>query len=244
MIVVENLSFSRQGRRVLNGLNFTIAPGVTALLGHNGAGKSTLFSILATVFKPSQGTIYLRSGNQEIKSRQQVKSYRKHIALVPQHYTPVPGLTVEEHIRYVSWLASNPAQQSQALTQKAIALTRLQDLAQRKATELSGGETQRLALAGALATGATVLLLDEPTAGLDPSHKNGINQLISAIGQDHAVLVATHDLYQFDEIYQRVLALSCGNLTFSGSTREFLDPFTGSPQERALAAFDYFMVQE
>lgn len=241
MISVENLSYSRQRRRVLHNLSFTLAPGATALLGHNGAGKSTLFSLIATALKPAQGTISLNLGHQELDSSQQSKRYRKHIALVPQHYNPVPGLTVEEHIRYVSWLASNPALETNSLVQEALVATHLTELANRKATELSGGETQRLAIAGALATGATVLLLDEPTAGLDPSHKDGINRLISSIGQERIVLVATHDLYQLDEIYQNVLALSQGHLQFSGSTAAFLKPFQGSPQEQALAAFNHFM---
>ena len=241
MISVENLSYSRQRRRVLHNLSFTLAPGATALLGHNGAGKSTLFSLLATALKPTQGSIGLQVGSQRVDSRQQSKQYRKHIVLVPQQYRPVPGLSVEQHIQYVSWLASNPSSKANRLAQEAIEATSLQGLVDRKATELSGGETQRLAIAGALATGATVLLLDEPTAGLDPSHKDGINRLISSIGQERIVLVATHDLYQLDEIYQNVLALSQGHLQFSGSTAAFLKPFQGSPQEQALAAFNHFM---
>ncbi|MGV3103728.1 ABC transporter ATP-binding protein [Rothia sp. 32237D007AR] len=243
MIFVENLSYTRQRRRVLYNLSFSLAPGATALLGHNGAGKSTLFSLLATALKPTQGTIGLQVESHRLDSRQQVKQYRKHIGLVPQHYKPIPGLSVEQHIQYVSWLASNSSSTANRLTQEAIEATSLQELAERKATELSGGETQRLAIAGALATGARTLLLDEPTAGLDPSHKNVINQLIQTVGQERVVLVATHDLYQLDEIYQYVLALNQGHLTFSGHTCDFLAPFSGTSQQQALAAFDHFMEQ-
>ncbi|WP_421084685.1 ABC transporter ATP-binding protein [Rothia nasimurium] len=228
---------------MLDDLTFTLAPGVTALLGHNGAGKSTLFSLLATVLKPTEGKIGLHTETLQLDSRKQVKQYRSYIAFVPQHYTPLPELTVEQHIHYVSWLASNPSSKANSLTQQAIEATSLQQLAGRKATELSGGETQRLAIAGALATGARVLLLDEPTAGLDPAHKDAIHRLIQTAGQERVVLVATHDLYQLDEIYQNVLALNRGHLTFSGRTCDFLAPFSGSPQQQALAAFNYFMEQ-
>ncbi|MBF0808863.1 ATP-binding cassette domain-containing protein [Rothia nasimurium] len=243
MIFVENLSYTRRRHRVLYDLNFTLAPGATALLGHNGAGKSTLFSLLATALKPTQGSIGLQVGSQRVDSRRQGKQYRKHIVLVPQQYRPVPGLSVEQHIQYVSWLASNPSSKANRLAQEAIEATSLQGLVDRKTTELSGGETQRLAIAGALATGARTLLLDEPTAGLDPSHKDAINQLIQTVGQERVVLVATHDLYQLDKIYQHVLALKRGHLTFSGQTYDFLAPFSGSPQQQAPAAFNYFIEQ-
>lgn len=238
---VRNLSYLRQKRRVLQDISFTLTPGTTVLLGHNGAGKSTLFSVLSTALKPTSGTVRLETGQQAFDSQTHAKKYRQHIALVPQNYTPVSGLTVAEHVSYVSWLAGNPSSRANELAEPALAVTGLADLADRKATELSGGETQRLAIAGALATGAHILLLDEPTAGLDPSHKETVNQLIQGIAGERTVLVATHDLYQLDAIYQNVLALSRGQLRYAGSVADFLQPFSGTAEQQALAAFNHFM---
>lgn len=238
---VKNLSYSRGRRRVLDKVSLTLQPGATVLLGHNGAGKSTLFSLLATALKPSAGTITLETGQESIESRADAKNYRRHLALVPQKYTPVLGLSVAEHIAYVSWLAGNSSARAGQEAQASLETTKLTDLADRKATELSGGESQRLAIAGALATGARILLLDEPTAGMDPSYKATVNQLIREISAERTVLVATHDLYQLEDIYQNVLALSRGSLGYEGSTADFLAPFDGQADQQALAAFNHYM---
>lgn len=238
---VENLGYAYRKRQVLHHLSFRLAPGATVLLGHNGAGKSTLFSLLSTAIPLQSGNITLTSKEQTIDSKKQRTQFRRHVALVPQHYIPVRGISVKEHIEYVSWLAGNTAEHAKHLSQSALKLTDLIGLQERKSHELSGGETQRLAIAGALATNAHILLLDEPTAGLDPAQKQAVNQLISHIAKKQPVLVATHDLYQMHTLYHNVIALSQGKIQFQGSTAQFLEPFGGTPEEQALTAFDHYM---
>lgn len=202
---------------VLQGLTWHVPTGVTALLGINGAGKSTLFSIGATALMPKSGKLSLN----ELDSREHQTQHRARVAWMPQQYRAVPGLTVRELVAYSGWLKGLSRDDAWRGASEALARVALQDLADRPAIELSGGQQRRVGLAGALVHDAEVLLLDEPTAGLDPEQRAMFRELLVNIGADRTVVVSTHDTGEITTAYQHVAVLHAGKIAFDGALQAF-----------------------
>lgn len=220
---VEGMSFSYPRRPALiTNLDLTLRPGATALLGPNGAGKTTLISLLATLYKPTQGSITLENQHHTVIPRQKTSTYRQHIAWLPQRFEPVTGLTVEEHVTYSGWLKGMTQKDSQQATMPVLERVGLHQLANKKVNQLSGGQKQRLGIAGALVHNASVLLLDEPSAGLDPLQRERLQQIVSDLKTDRTVLVSTHQTEDIDGVYDRVVVLAQGKIYFDGTLEEFI----------------------
>jgi len=219
----QDISFSyrRKGQgelAVLERLTWNVPKGVTALLGLNGAGKSTLLSIAATALMPKSGKVSLN----ELDSCDQQTQFRKRVAWMPQQYRAVPGLTVREQVAYSGWLKGLSRDDSWQGAISALARVALQDLADRPASELSGGQQRRVGLASALVHDADVLLLDEPTSGLDPEQRSMFRELLVAVGADRTVIVATHDTGEISNAYKNVAVLHEGNIAFDGALQDFV----------------------
>ena len=202
---------------VLQRLTWHVPTGVTALLGINGAGKSTLLSLGATALIPRSGEVSLDGLN----SRDEQTQFRARVAWMPQHYRAVPGLTVREQVAYSGWLKGMSRDDAWRGASEALARVALQDLADRPASELSGGQQRRVGLASALVHDAEVLLLDEPTSGLDPEQRAMFRELLVRIGADRTVVVSTHDTGEITTAYQHVAVLHAGNIAFDGALRDF-----------------------
>ena len=203
---------------VLQRLTWQVPTGVTALLGINGAGKSTLLSLGATALMPKSGKVSLN----KLDSRDQQTQFRARVAWMPQHYRAVPGLTVREQVAYSGWLKGMSRDDSWQGAISALARVALQDLADRPASELSGGQQRRVGLASALVHDAEVLLLDEPTSGLDPEQRSLFRELLVAVGADRTVIVATHDTGEISNAYKNVAVLHAGNIAFDGALQDFV----------------------
>ncbi len=213
-------SYRRKGQgelAVLQHLTWHVPTGVTALLGINGAGKSTLLSIGATALMPKGGKVSLN----ELDSHAQQTQFRTRVAWMPQQYRAAPGLTVREQVAYSGWLKGMSRDDSWRGATEALARVSLQDLADRPASELSGGQQRRVGLAGALVHDAEVLLLDEPTSGLDPEQRAMFRELLVKIGAERTVVVSTHDTGEITNAYQRVAVLHAGSIAFDGALRDF-----------------------
>ncbi|WP_308217128.1 ATP-binding cassette domain-containing protein [Streptomyces noursei] len=205
---------------VLDDLSFEFPTGRTVLLGPNGAGKSTLLSLGASVRMPTSGTVTL--GRLDIVRRRDRTRYRRHVGWLPQNVSPVPGLTVREQAAYGGWLKGLSRREAWDRSAKALGRVRLTQLAERRSHELSGGQLRRLGLAQTLIHDARVVLLDEPTAGLDPTQRRVFRDLVGELADDVSFIVSTHQTEDLADLYATVVVFDGGRALFHGSVAEFL----------------------
>ena len=206
-------------RHVLRGVSLTLEPGgLIALVGPNGAGKSTLLRALAGLIRPTSGSVSLDGADVLGMSRAALAS---RIAVVPQSFDTLFPFTVREIVGLGRsarlGLFARPTVADREAVERAIRDQELADLADRRVDALSGGERQRVVLAMALAQEASVLLLDEPTAHLDPSHQRGVLLRVGELARTrHVVTVAVlHDL-NLAALADRVVVLDDGSVVADG----------------------------
>ncbi|NED96741.1 ABC transporter ATP-binding protein [Phytoactinopolyspora alkaliphila] len=212
-------------RTALDGLDLTLDTGVHGLLGPNGAGKTTLMRLLATVAKPTSGTVSLL--DHDLRDHRQLRRVRRRLGYLPQHFGYYPRFTVREFVEYFAWLKEVPADRVPTAVDRAIERVGLLDRADDKLKKLSGGMLRRAGIAQAIVNDPDILLFDEPTAGLDPEQRVEFRELLRAIGVDACVLVATH-------LVEDVTA-ACTDVTLVNGGRSV---FRGTPEELAAAADD------
>lgn len=221
-LVFENVTFGyrRSGPLILKDFSWQVPSGRTVLLGPNGAGKSTLLALGANALRPLRGRVVHDELNPQRRALR--PAYRRTVGWMPQQIRPVPGLTVHEQVSYAAWLKGLSADNAWEAAANSLSWTGLQDLADHKATELSGGQLRRVGLAQVLAHDATVLLLDEPTAGLDPSQRSRFRELLAVLPPDKCVVVSTHQVDDLSELFDQVVVLETGMIRYSGSIAEFM----------------------
>ncbi|WP_432058694.1 ABC transporter ATP-binding protein [Streptomyces sp. bgisy022] len=211
--------YTSRSRPVLDQLDLNFAPGHTVLLGPNGAGKSTLLTLGASAAAPQQGRVLF--GNLDLADRRHVQTYRHKVSWLPQRPGFLPGMTCREHVAYVGWLKGMRERDAWNAAPEAIERVGLTDKMNNKVKTLSGGQRQRIAIAQAFVHNAEILLLDEPTVGLDPHQRRRfLDLLISLRGTVH-VIVSTHDIGDLDQAFDTVVVLEAGRPRFQGTVKEF-----------------------
>jgi ABC-2 type transport system ATP-binding protein len=205
----------RAGRRLaVDGLDLAMGTGVHGLLGPNGAGKTTLVRALATVLRPAGGELTLLG--QRIGDRADLRGLRRRIGYLPQAFGFYPRFTVREFVEYLAWLKEMPAAEVPGAVQRAIERVGLADRADDRMRTLSGGLVRRAGIAQAIVNDPRVLLLDEPTAGLDPDQRLAFRALLRELAQDTCVVVATHLVEDVVAACTDVLLIDAGRLVFGG----------------------------
>ncbi len=244
-LVFSDLTF-RYGRKteVFDGFDLHIAGRSSVLLGPNGAGKSTLMALAATQLRPDDGSVAwrdLRPAGRRGRAR-----YRGAVAWIPQQITPVPGLTVREQVAYAGWLKGLSRAVAWEASGRAIAQVGLSELAGRKSHQVSGGQLRRMGIAGALTHRSEVILMDEPTAGLDPQQRAVFRSLVEELTDSVQVVVSTHQTEDLADLYEEVVVLDRGHIRFQGSTLQFhaLARDVTSPREQAEAAYTQLVSRE
>lgn len=213
----------RYGRRAaLAGLDLELDPGVHGLLGPNGAGKTTLMRVLATIAKPTAGEVSVL-GN-DLRDHRSLRDVRRRIGYLPQQFGYYPRFTVREFVEYFAWLKEMPPGSVPTAVGRAVERVGLLDRADDKLRRLSGGMLRRVGIAQAIVNDPDVLLLDEPTAGLDPEQRVDFRGLLREIGVDACVLVSTHLVED--------VAAACSHVTLLNQGREV---FRGTPEELVAA---------
>jgi ABC-2 type transport system ATP-binding protein len=209
------------GTRALHEVSFAARPGeVLGLLGENGAGKTTALRILAGYLKPSAGTAQV-AGFDVVD---EPLAARAQVGYLPEQ-VPLPReLRVREYLRYRAELkgVTAPRRALDSLLDEVLAAVGLEREQRRLLAQLSKGYRQRVGLADALLHRPKVLLLDEPTDGLDPNQRREVLQLIARLGQAHAVILSTHVLPEIESVCQRVVILSRGRVAAQGTLAELL----------------------
>jgi len=193
-IRAEQIDYSYGRRRVLHSLDLDVGVGATLLLGPNGAGKSTLLEVLASVRRAARGSVTIAGVGAPGPDRAALQRYRRAVAWLPQTVTPYPGVRVREHVALAGWLKGMSKAEAWEASARALEQVALSDKATDPVKSLSGGQTRRLGIAGALVHDARVILLDEPTASLDPAQRRRFRSVIEPIAAERTVLISSHDI--------------------------------------------------
>ena len=205
----------------LNDISFSIKSGVFGLLGHNGAGKTTLMKLIATIMRPTAGTITVCGYD----TQKQGDEVRRLIGYLPQEINMYPSLTVFD---FVSYMASLKGIKNQKQIMEVLEQVDMIQFSKRRISQLSGGMKRRVGIAQALVGNPKVLIVDEPTAGLDPEERVRFRGVLSRFAQDgKCVLLSTHIVEDVYQICEQLAVLRKGRLFFSGSADELLSKVTG-----------------
>jgi len=202
----------RAGRRMaVNGLDLRLGQGVHGLLGPNGAGKTTLIRALATVLRPAGGELELLGGQLDLRA------FRRRLGYLPQEFGYYPRFTVREFVEYMAWLKEMDPGHVPGAVQRAIDRVGLTDRADDRMKTLSGGMLRRAGIAQAIVNDPDVLLLDEPTVGLDPTQRLDFRTLLRDLGSDACVLVSTHLVEDVAAACTSVVLVDEGRMVFQGT---------------------------
>lgn len=228
------------GETVLRGIDLTLTNGVTVLLGPNGAGKTTLLRVLAGITTPDSGAI-LCDG---VPADPAGHDWHARLGYVPQTYAFAPGLTLAAFLNYVSRLKGLPDDISVARIAAVLTVTGLTGSAERPLDQLSGGQRRLVGLAQALLSSPQVLLLDEPTVGLDPEARQQVLSLLTLLGRERVVLVSTHIVADAESLAGRLALLSDGRIVHDGTVESLLTAARGSVWDAEIAASELAAYEE
>jgi ABC-type multidrug transport system ATPase subunit len=230
----------RLGRtQAVAGVDLAAGPGVFGLLGPNGAGKTTLLRMMATVIPPTSGT--LRLLGRDPGSYGPRKEIRRRLGYLPQNLGYYPGFTVVEFVEYFALLKEMPAARIPAAVATAVERVDLGSKAKAKLRTLSGGMLRRVGIAQAIVNDPELLLLDEPTAGLDPEQRVAFRALLRDLGQRATVVVSTHLVEDVGAACGEVALMDEGMIVFHGTPDELTIRGEGhgtgdAPLERGYSA--------
>ena len=238
---VETAGLTRRfGRAVaVAGVDLAVGPGVFGLLGPNGAGKTTLLRMMATAIPPTSGR--LRLLGRDPGSYGPRREIRRRLGYLPQNLGYYPGFTVAEFVEYIALLKELPAARIPAAVAAAVERADLGDKAKAKMRTLSGGMLRRVGIAQAIVNTPDVLLLDEPTAGLDPQQRVVFRALMRDLGQRATVVVSTHLVEDVGAACTEVALMDAGRIVFRGTPGELAargsdDGVGDAPLERGYSA--------
>ncbi|MEU5751289.1 ABC transporter ATP-binding protein [Streptomyces sp. NPDC047829] len=230
----------RAGRHLaVDGLDLTLTSGVHGVLGPNGAGKTTLMRALSTVVKPAGGSLTLLGA--QVDGRADLREVRRKLGYLPQQFGFYPRFTVREFVAYMAWLKEMPRTAIPDAVQRAIDRVGLTTKADAKMKTLSGGTLRRAGIAQAIVNGPELLLLDEPTVGLDPEQRLDFRDLLRDLGADSCVLVSTHLVEDVAAACTDVILMNEGRLLFQGTPDDLIarggqGDAGDSPAERGYSA--------
>src|SRR5690349_3447160 len=209
----------RFGRHLaVAGVDLETGPGVFGLLGPNGAGKTTLLRVMATVITPSAGT--LRLLGRDPGSYGPRRELRRRLGYLPQNFGYYPGFTVAEFVEYFALLKEMPPARVPHAVAAAVERVGLGEKAKAKLRTLSGGMLRRVGIAQAIVNEPELLLLDEPTAGLDPEQRVAFRALLRELGRQATVIVSTHLVDDVGAACAQVALMAQGKILFQGTPDE------------------------
>lgn len=203
----------------VNHINLTMKNGVYGLLGVNGAGKTTLMRMLCTLLKPTSGTI--RCDGRDIFKMD--SEYRRLLGYLPQEFGFYPQFSVQDYLLYIAALKGIPPAAAKERVKELLFKVGLSKAAHKKMKKLSGGMKRRAGIAQAMLNNPKILILDEPTAGLDPNERIRFRNLISELSEQRLVLLSTHIVSDIEYIANEIWLMKDGELIHKGSADEIIN---------------------
>ena len=230
---IKNLT-KRYGTKVaLRDFSYTFTPGIYGILGANGAGKTTLMNLITDNVKRDQGEI-LFNGIDVLKLG---RSFRKRLGYMPQQQGMYHDFSARAFLRYMAQMKQIPKKQAKLQIEELLELVNLKQDAHKKVGGFSGGMRQRVLLAQALLGEPQVLILDEPTAGLDPKERLRLRQYIADLSSDRIVFLTTHIVSDIESIADDVLLMKDGALVQHGSPEDLMSRVGGKDLEAVYMAY-------
>ncbi len=226
-IAIQGLTKVYGGRvHALNGVDLTIASGTFGLLGPNGAGKTTLMRILAGILHPTGGTLQI--DGQLIRTDHDRTQVKRNLGYLPQELGLYPDLTAREFLDYIAILKGlSQSRTRRARVDELLQLVGLADVARRKLKAFSGGMKRRVGIAQALLSDPKLLIVDEPTAGLDPEERIRFRNLLADLGGNRIVLLSTHIVEDIAQTCRDLAVLTQGRVIFQGTIPALLSEANG-----------------
>jgi ABC-2 type transport system ATP-binding protein len=225
-VVVEGVTRSFRGHAAVAGVDLSAGRGVTGLLGPNGAGKTTLLRILATVLAPDRGRLRLLGHDPDTPAGR--LAIRRRLGYLPQEPGFHRGMTVFDFIDYVAILKEMTDRRARHdEVRRVIELAGLPQVSGKRIRALSGGMRRRVGLAQALLGDPDLVILDEPTAGLDPEQRLRFREIVSRIGERRTVILSTHQTEDVAAVCQTVVVLHQGRCLFTGTPAGLIEQAAG-----------------
>ncbi len=237
-IVISNLCKNYGKKTALENVSVTIRSGMYGLLGRNGAGKTSLMRILATLSEPSGGEVSING--IPIKD---ISKIREIVGYLPQDFSFYKSMSVYDVMDYLGLLSNIPDKVRKERILTLLERVNLKEDMRTKVKALSGGMKRRLGIAQALLHNPTILIADEPTAGLDPEERIRFHNLLRDFADDRIVLLSTHIASDIESVCDKVVVLDDGRLIFHGSTEELIQQAEGIASPALEDGYMYLLHQ-
>lgn len=209
----------KNGVKALDDINLEIENGIFGLLGQNGAGKTTLMRILTTIYEASSGTVKIDNLDY---NKENYKEIKKKIGYLPQELGLYPNLSVRESLEYIGTLSNIPSSTLGKRIDDLLEQTNMKEYQKMKNRQLSGGMKRRVGLIQAMLTNPDLLIIDEPTAGVDPEERIKIRKMLADFGKNRTVIFSTHVVEDLVSISNQLCVLSKGRVKYIGSVVEMI----------------------
>lgn len=213
-LTIDRLTKQYKNKIAVDRVSLQLKPGVCGLLGANGAGKTTLMRMICGVLKPTGGTISFQGMDVS------TEEYRRSLGYLPQDFGYYPNFTGLEFLDYMALLKGLPKSTAKRRSQELLELVGLKNDSKKKIKTYSGGMKQRLGIAQAMLNRPKLLVLDEPTAGLDPKERVRFRELIEELGRENIVLLSTHIVSDIEQAADRILMMREGQMIFDGTQKD------------------------
>ena len=238
-IKIRNLNQYYGKKQALKNVNLTIGTGMFGLLGRNGAGKTTLMKVIATLLPKSEGEVTVCG-----RSTGHAREVRKIVGYLPQDFSMYPNMTVYEAMDYLGVLSGLNKETRKKRIPRLLERVNLQDDKRKKVKALSGGMKRRLGIAQAILHNPKVLIVDEPTAGLDPEERVRFRNLLCEIAEERIVILSTHIVGDVEAACEHIGVLDKGELIFNGTVEELLSLADGQVYRAEISRLELPKVQE
>ena len=215
---IENLTKKYGSLTVLDNVSIEMNKGIYGIIGENGAGKSTLLNLIADNIKRTEGSI-MYNGREILKMG---KKYREKLGFMPQEGEMYSDYTAREFLRYMSALKGINKKLTEKETEKLLKTVNLQRAADRKLGEYSGGMKKRVMFAQAVIGNPEIIILDEPTEGLDPTERLHFRVMIKEMSKDRLIIYSTHVFSDLEDIYDYVILLKNGKIEYNAEKNNIL----------------------
>ena len=216
---IRNLNFNYKNKKALDNINLTLTDGVVALLGPNGAGKSTLMRLLVTLYETSIGEIELNN----IKYSKNNEKIKANVGYVPQDFDMYNNINGQEYLEFVAKMRGVSKNDLKKHIQKVVSKVNLDKFINKKIGTYSGGVKRRLGIAQALIGDSKLIVMDEPTVGLDPEQRNEFRSLLPEISKNSIVLISTHIVEDIQFNCDKLIILNQGKILYDGTINKFID---------------------